>query len=255
MRCPYCGNPDTQVKDFAAVGGQHGDPPAAGMPGLRRALHDLRARPAARADRGQDERPARAVRPRQAARSVQMALRKRPVEQERVERMVNGIVRQLESRGDSDIPSERIGQIVMEGLNNLDEVAYVRFASVYRNFRDTEDFKTVLGELSEPARPRRAERHGRPPKKPPAAVDPDFDRRMMAAALASAGATSAAPGPIRRSAASSCARRRRPSWSDAAGRQPGGRPHAEKEALGRPARPRGALRRTSRSSRAPTRAG
>ena len=66
--------------------------------------------------------------------------------------MVNGIVRQLESSGDSDVPSERIGHLVMDGLKNLDEVAYVRFASVYRNFRDTEDFKTVLDELTaEPA--------------------------------------------------------------------------------------------------------
>jgi transcriptional repressor NrdR len=62
--------------------------------------------------------------------------------------MVNGIVRQLESSGDGEIPSERIGVAVMEGLKGLDEVAYVRFASVYRNFKDTEDFKAVLGELS-----------------------------------------------------------------------------------------------------------
>jgi transcriptional repressor NrdR len=61
-------------------------------------------------------------------------------------------VRRLESSGDSEVPSETIGLLVMEGLRGLDEVAYVRFASVYRNFNDSEDFKSVLGELSgEPA--------------------------------------------------------------------------------------------------------
>jgi transcriptional repressor NrdR len=69
--------------------------------------------------------------------------------------MVNGIVRQLESSGDAEVPSELIGRLVMEGLRNLDEVAYVRFASVYRNFSDSEDFKAVLDELS-----------GGPPQKP-----------------------------------------------------------------------------------------
>ncbi len=81
-------------------------------------------------------------------RSVQVALRKRSVDPERVERMVNGIVRQLESSGDPEVPSEAIGRLAMEGLRGLDEVAYVRFASVYRNFNDSEDFKAALGELS-----------------------------------------------------------------------------------------------------------
>src|ERR671914_370604 len=81
-------------------------------------------------------------------RSVQVALRKRPVDQERVERMVSGIVRQLESRGEAEVPAEEIGLLVMEGLRNLDDVAYVRFASVYRDFREAKDFETVLGELS-----------------------------------------------------------------------------------------------------------
>jgi transcriptional repressor NrdR len=87
-------------------------------------------------------------------RSVQIALRKRPVDPERVERMVSGIVRQLESRGEADIPSDEIGQLVMAGLKGLDDVAYVRFASVYRDFREPKDFEAVLDELSagEPAR-------------------------------------------------------------------------------------------------------
>lgn len=88
-------------------------------------------------------------------RSVEIALRKRPVDSERVERMVNGIVRQLESMGESEIDSAMIGELVMEGLKQLDDVAYVRFASVYRNFREAKDFSDLLGELGagEEARP------------------------------------------------------------------------------------------------------
>ena len=81
-------------------------------------------------------------------RSVQISLRKRPVEPERVEKMVSAIVRELESSGETDIPSEIIGGLVMEALASLDQVAYIRFASVYRNFREAKDFETVLGELS-----------------------------------------------------------------------------------------------------------
>ena len=82
-------------------------------------------------------------------RSVEVAIRKRPVDPERVERMVSGIVRQLESQGDTDVQSERIGELVMEGLRSLDSVAYVRFASVYRNFREARDFHTLIDELSQ----------------------------------------------------------------------------------------------------------
>ena len=81
-------------------------------------------------------------------RSVQIALRKRPVEPERVEKLVSTIVRELESAGESEISSEVIGETVMEHLRTLDDVAYVRFASVYRNFREAKDFEAVLGELS-----------------------------------------------------------------------------------------------------------
>jgi transcriptional repressor NrdR len=81
-------------------------------------------------------------------RSVQIALRKRPVDPERVERMVSGIVRRLENTGENDIQSEMIGRLVMEALKNLDDVAYVRFASVYKNFREAKDFEALLGELA-----------------------------------------------------------------------------------------------------------
>lgn len=80
-------------------------------------------------------------------RSVQISLRKRPVEPERIERMVSGIVRQLESTGETEIPSETIGELVMERLSSLDPVAYVRFASVYKNFREVRDFEAFLGHL------------------------------------------------------------------------------------------------------------
>jgi transcriptional repressor NrdR len=83
-------------------------------------------------------------------RSVQIAMRKRPVEQERVERMVSGIVRRLESMGESEIPSSTVGKLIMEGLSSLDAVAYVRFASVYKNFREARDFEEFLDELSGP---------------------------------------------------------------------------------------------------------
>src|SRR6202163_4102518 len=81
-------------------------------------------------------------------RSVQIAMRKRPVDPDRVERMVSKIVRELESLGENEVTSETVGETVMEHLRELDDVAYVRFASVYRNFREAKDFRTVLGELS-----------------------------------------------------------------------------------------------------------
>jgi transcriptional repressor NrdR len=81
-------------------------------------------------------------------RSVQIALRKRPVEAERIDQMVSKIVRELESQGESEVSSETIGETVMAYLRELDDVAYVRFASVYRNFREAKDFETLLGELS-----------------------------------------------------------------------------------------------------------
>src|SRR5438067_8763792 len=87
-------------------------------------------------------------------RSVQIALRKRPVEPERIDQLVSKIVRELESLGESEISSETIGESVMEGLRGLDDVAYVRFASVYRNFREAKDFETALAELAGDEEPR-----------------------------------------------------------------------------------------------------
>jgi transcriptional repressor NrdR len=81
-------------------------------------------------------------------RSVDVALRKRPIDRERVERMVSGLVRQLENAGESEVASSTIGGLVMEALRGLDPVAYVRFASVYRDFREASDFHEVLGEIA-----------------------------------------------------------------------------------------------------------
>ena len=81
-------------------------------------------------------------------RSVQIALRKRPVEPERIDQVVSKMVRELESQGESEVSSETVGEMVMETLRALDDVAYVRFASVYRNFREAKDFETFVGELA-----------------------------------------------------------------------------------------------------------
>ena len=80
-------------------------------------------------------------------RSINHALRKRPVEQDRVDRMITGIVRRLESMGENEVPSPMIGELVMQALSSLDKVAYVRFASVYKNFREAKDFEAILGEI------------------------------------------------------------------------------------------------------------
>lgn len=82
------------------------------------------------------------------ARSVEIALRKRPIEPERIERLVTGLVRQLESSGETEISSAEIGELVMAALRELDPVAYVRFASVYRDFRNTADFQAVLRDIA-----------------------------------------------------------------------------------------------------------
>jgi transcriptional repressor NrdR len=148
MRCPYCGNDDTQVKDSRPTedGTAIRRRRVCGTCGGRFTtfervqLRELTVikRSGRRVPFDRDK----------LMRSVQVALRKRPVDPERIERMVNGIVRQLESLGENEVTAEQIGQLVMEGLKGLDDVAYVRFASVYRDFREAKDFEAVLGELS-----------------------------------------------------------------------------------------------------------
>ena len=121
-------------------------------------------------------------------RSVAIALRKRPVAPERVERMLSGVVRQLESLGDTDIQSETIGEMVMDGLRQVDDVAYVRFASVYRNFREAKDFENALAELSSDGEARATTApdaaHPVPPEPAAEAVDPPPPRRARPAVQA-----------------------------------------------------------------------
>jgi transcriptional repressor NrdR len=81
------------------------------------------------------------------ARSIQIACRKRPIENDRIERVINAIQRRLESSGETEIPSNTVGEMVMDALSTLDPVAYVRFASVYRNFREAKDFESFVGKL------------------------------------------------------------------------------------------------------------
>lgn len=148
MRCPYCGSLETQVKDSrptedaSSIRRRRVCPDCGGRFTTfeRVQLRELTVvkKSGRRVPFDRDK----------LMRSLEIALRKRPVEAERVERMVNGIVRQLESHGDGDIASDRIGELVMEGLRGLDGVAYVRFASVYRNFREARDFNTLIDELS-----------------------------------------------------------------------------------------------------------
>ncbi len=150
MRCPFCQNEDTQVKDSR---------PSEDKAAIRR----RRYCPACGARFTTFER----VQLRELTvvkkngrkvpfernkleRSLDIALRKRPVDPEQVERMVNGIVRRLESMGESEVQSDVVGRLLMEGLESLDQVAYVRYASVYRNFREASDFEKFLGKMSGP---------------------------------------------------------------------------------------------------------
>jgi transcriptional repressor NrdR len=148
MKCPYCGGLDTQVKDSrptedaTSIRRRRVCPDCGGRFTTfeRVQLRDLTVvkRSGRRVAFDRDK----------LQRSIQVALRKRPVPVDRIERLVNGLVRQIESLGENEVTSEQIGELVMEGLKGLDDVAYVRFASVYRNFREARDFETVLGELS-----------------------------------------------------------------------------------------------------------
>jgi transcriptional repressor NrdR len=85
------------------------------------------------------------------SRSIRIAMQKRPIEPDRIEQMISGIVRRLESMGETDIPSDTIGEIVMEALARIDTVAYVRFASVYKNFQEADDFEDFVAELRPPS--------------------------------------------------------------------------------------------------------
>ena len=151
MRCPFCGNIDTQVKDsrpaedHVAIRRRRLCPACAGRFTTyeRVQLRDLVVIKSngRREDFDRDK----------LARSIRIALQKRPIEPDRVEQMISGVVRRLESLGDIDIDSKVIGEIVMESLARIDTVAYVRFASVYKNFQAADDFDKFVSELRPPA--------------------------------------------------------------------------------------------------------
>lgn len=147
MRCPFCGNIDTQVKDSrpaednVAIRRRRFCPACAGRFTTyeRVQLRDLVVIKSSgrREDFDRDK----------LARSIRIAMQKRPVESERIDQMISGIVRRLESLGETDISSKTIGEIVMEALARIDTVAYVRFASVYKNFQAADDFDRFVAEL------------------------------------------------------------------------------------------------------------
>ena len=149
MRCPFCSNEDTQVKDSR---------PTEDNTSIRRRricdqcgsrfttferiqLRDL----VVVKSKGQKENFDRD----KMFRSLSLALRKRIVDNEKIEKIVNAIVRKLENSGETEIKSNIIGQYIMEALMHLDQVAYVRFASVYKNFREAKDFEDFLGNLED----------------------------------------------------------------------------------------------------------
>ena len=147
MRCPFCGHDDSQVKDSR---------PSEDNSAIRRRRHcpacggrfttfeRVQLRELVVVKKTGRREPFERDK---LERSLAHALRKRPVEADRVDRMITGIVRRLESMGENEIPSSVIGELVMQALASLDKVAYVRFASVYRNFREMKDFETLIGEM------------------------------------------------------------------------------------------------------------
>ena len=147
MRCPFCGHDDTQVKDSRPT--EDGSSirrrrfcPACGS--RFTTFERVQLRELTVVKKGGVKQPFDREK---IMRSITLAVRKRPVEPERIERVVNGIVRRLESLGESEIPSNVVGEMVMDALASLDPVAYVRFASVYRNFREAKDFEDFVGRL------------------------------------------------------------------------------------------------------------
>ncbi|HEX6959689.1 MAG TPA: transcriptional regulator NrdR [Ferrovibrio sp.] len=148
MRCPFCGNDDTQVKDSR---------PTEDNSAIRRRRYCPNCGARFTTFERIQLRELTVVKKNglkvpfdrdKLARSIMIATRKRPIDPERIERLINGIVRRLESSGESEIKSDMIGELVMDGLAALDKVAYVRFASVYRNFREAKDFEEFIGSLS-----------------------------------------------------------------------------------------------------------
>ena len=149
MRCPFCGHEDTQVKDSR---------PTEDNAAIRRrrycaacgsrftTFERIQLRELMVIKSSGEKVPFDRDK---LLRSLKIALRKRPVEDERIERLVNSIQRRLETLGENEIPTKVVGEMVMDQLKELDPVAYVRFASVYRNFREAKDFEEFVGKLGD----------------------------------------------------------------------------------------------------------
>jgi transcriptional repressor NrdR len=149
MRCPFCGHEDSQVKDSR--------PTEDGAAIRRRRQCEGGAARFTTFERIQlrelyvlkSEDKREPFDREKLLRSVSIAARKRPIDAIRLEKLVSGIQRQLETQGENEVPSQRIGEMVMEGLKGLDSVAYIRFASVYKDFREARDFEEFAGNVSE----------------------------------------------------------------------------------------------------------
>ena len=153
MRCPYCGSLDTQVKDSrptednAAIRRRRFCPACAAR---FTTFERVQLRDLIITKKGGQRVPFDREK---LSRSLHIACRKRPVEEDRIERVVNGIQRRLESMGESELLSDVIGEMVMEALEGLDKVAYIRFASVYKNFRESKDFESFVETISDEVDP------------------------------------------------------------------------------------------------------
>ncbi|MCD7060788.1 transcriptional regulator NrdR [Pelagibacterium xiamenense] len=149
MRCPYCGNDDTQVKDSRPTEDSNAirrRRVCNGCGGRFTTFERVQLRDLVVVKKSGRKVPFEREK---LTRSVMTALRKREVDPEAAERMISGVVRQLESLGDVEVSSDQIGDYVMEGLKGLDDVAFVRFASVYKNFSSAEDFEAFLRQMDE----------------------------------------------------------------------------------------------------------
>ncbi|PPR17901.1 MAG: Transcriptional repressor NrdR [Alphaproteobacteria bacterium MarineAlpha9_Bin7] len=147
MRCPFCSSVDTQVKDSRPTQDQSAIRRRRFCPScLSRftTFERVQLRELTVVKRNNSRTPFERDK---LMRSINIATRKRPVDPDDLERMVNAIVRRLETLGESDVTSSAIGELVMDGLSELDPIAYVRFASVYRNFRETKDFEDFIDEI------------------------------------------------------------------------------------------------------------
>jgi transcriptional repressor NrdR len=149
LRCPFCGAEETQVKDSRPTEDNSSIRRRRSCPGCGErftTFERVQLREMTVVKSGNRKQPFDRDK---IIKSMQVALRKRPVELEEIEKAANNIVRQLETQGEHEISSGRIGELVMKALIDLDAVGYIRYASVYKDFRQPDDFNEFLGELKE----------------------------------------------------------------------------------------------------------